>query len=177
MSFGHDFFSYDSIFTSNAESAVFNATDFDIEPSDSQKAGQYVEMKAIVVDNVEKYHYKLPTKNVFENGELITIPNDSGSFLNSGLESADEIKNWAIVKPFLDKGYGLKFLRLTSADEGDSNGTPVQGCMDETATNYDPDATEDDSSCKYEENDETGEEDMNPLFLVAGAVLLVLIMK
>ena len=141
MSFGHDFFSYDSIFASNAESAVFNATDFDIEPSDSQKAGQYVEMKAIVVDNVEKYHYKLPTKKVFENGELITIPNDSERFLNSGLESADEIKNWAIVKPFLDKGYGLKFLRLTSADDAGPTSEPIYGCMDEEATNYDPDAT------------------------------------
>jgi len=45
--------------------------------------------------------------------------------------------------------------------------------MDEEATNYNPDATEDDSSCKYEEN----EEEINPLFLVAGAVLLVLIIK
>jgi hypothetical protein len=39
---------------------------------------------------------------------------------------------------------GLYYFSTTVSGE-----SPVQGCMDETATNYDPDATEDDSSCKY----------------------------
>ena len=46
---------------------------------------------------------------------------------------------------------GLYYFSTTVSGE-----SPVQGCMDETATNYDPDATEDDSSCKYENGNGNG---------------------
>jgi len=46
---------------------------------------------------------------------------------------------------------GLYYFSTTASGE-----SPVQGCMDETATNYDPDATEDDSSCKYENGNGNG---------------------
>ena len=108
-------FDYNKKFKS--ENLIFNATDYDIEPSDSQKAGQYVEVKVVGA----KYHYKTPTKTVFKDGELKTVPNEGG-FLNSGWDSADKIRNWAIIKPFLDKGYGLKFLSLLPADENTGNG-------------------------------------------------------
>ena len=176
MSFGHDFFSYDSIFTSNAESAVFNATEFDI-PKGNAIFGT---VKAKWVEATQTYHYKA---------------GNMSDWADTGKSSASQVKDSTVqvnmgnhangdpivhsVKSKIDAGQGLEFDSLSPADGGpeDPNEDPVQGCMDETATNYDPDATEDDSSCKYEDNDETGEEDMNPLFLVAGAVLLVLIVK
>jgi len=39
--------------------------------------------------------------------------------------------------------------------KGDEDTDPVLGCMDETANNYDPDATEDDGSCTYDDEVET----------------------
>ena len=55
-------------------------------------------------------------------------------------------------------------------EEGDK-GRPIYGCMDDTAENYDPDATEDDSSCKYGENDEEGS-NLNTIFLVAAVAVI-----
>ena len=172
MSFGHDFFSYDSIFTSNAESAVFNATDFDIPKQNSI----FGTVKAKWVEATQTYHYKAGYMS---------------DWADTGKSSASQVKDSTVqvnmgnhangdpivhsVKRKIDAGQGLEFDSLSPADGGseDPNEDPVQGCMDEEATNYNPDATEDDSSCKYEEN----EEEINPLFLVAGAVLLVLIIK
>lgn len=45
---------------------------------------------------------------------------------------------------------GLYYFSTTVS--GESN--EVQGCMDETATNYDPEATEDDGSCEYGGDDD-----------------------
>lgn len=101
-----------------AEMKTFNATSFDIEPSDPAKAGQYVGVKVVGAN----YHYKLPTKTVFEDGALKTIAND-GDFLNSGQDNADKIKDWALIKQNLDKGYGLKFSSLLPADETGGGGT------------------------------------------------------
>ena len=38
--------------------------------------------------------------------------------------------------------------------KGDDDIDAVVGCMDETANNYDPAATEDDGSCTYDEDPE-----------------------
>ena len=165
MSFGHDFFSYDSIFTSNAESAVFNATEFDI-PNTTTNNNISVLVKW--VESTKSYHFKgLPMADYEDTGEQ-----------DARLVQNSTIGDNGGVKARLDAGQGLIFDSLSPDDAG-STSEPIYGCMDEEATNYDPDATQSDSNCKYEENDETGEEEeeINPLFLVAGAVLLVLIMK
>jgi hypothetical protein len=48
------------------------------------------------------------------------------------------------------------------------NGDDVMGCMDEEATNYNPDATEDDSSCEYDEEGSN----LNTIFLVAAVAVI-----
>jgi len=52
---------------------------------------------------------------------------------------------------------------------GDDDSDDVKGCMDENATNYDPDATEDDGSCKYEGDDEGS--NLNTIFLVGALAI------
>ncbi|RLI48670.1 hypothetical protein DRO61_06125, partial [Candidatus Bathyarchaeota archaeon] len=52
---------------------------------------------------------------------------------------------------------------------GDDDSDDGKGCMDENATNYDPDATEDDSSCKYEGDDEGS--NLNTIFLVGALAI------
>lgn len=52
-------------------------------------------------------------------------------------------------------------------NSGNNGGTTIKGCMDETATNYDETATEDDGSCEYE-SDNT----LIYLGLGAGALLI-----
>tara|TARA_R110001592_G_scaffold163112_1_gene396831 strand:+ start:62 stop:619 length:558 start_codon:yes stop_codon:yes gene_type:complete len=102
-----------------AEVKTFNATSFDIEPSDPAKAGQYVRVKVVGAN----YHYKSPTKTVFEDGALKTIAND-GDFLNMGTgRTAATIKDWALIKQSISDGYGLKFSSLLPADETGDGGT------------------------------------------------------
>ena len=50
---------------------------------------------------------------------------------------------------------------------GDDDSDDGKGCMDENATNYDPDATEDDGSC---EGDDEGS-NLNTIFLVAALAI------
>tara|TARA_B100000745_G_C20096013_1_gene374744 strand:- start:18 stop:482 length:465 start_codon:yes stop_codon:yes gene_type:complete len=59
-------------------------------------------------------------------------------------------------------------------DPDDSD--PVLGCMDEDATNYNPDATEDDDSCEYDEDEGGSGVGMVPL-LIGAVVLAVLVVK
>jgi hypothetical protein len=59
-------------------------------------------------------------------------------------------------------------------DDDDDDTSPVLGCMDEEATNYNPDATEDDESCEYDE--EGSGMGMLPLAIVA-VVLIAAVAK
>ena len=61
-------------------------------------------------------------------------------------------------------------------DDSDDDSTPILGCMDEDANNYNPDATEDDASCAYEEDGEGSGIGMVPL-LIGAVVLAVLVTK
>jgi len=65
------------------------------------------------------------------NGNTVTITSESGVLLTGTLESGSEGT----------LSFGLNY-------EGDC-GPSVTGCTDETALNYNPNATEDDGSCEY----------------------------
>jgi len=61
----------------------------------------------------------------------------------------------------------------TESNENESNGTEsngneIKGCIDESATNYNESATEDDGSCKYETNND------NLIYLGLGVLIIVL---
>ncbi len=66
-----------------------------------------------------------------------------------------------VVFPFMtqeeyDQMYSVNNSNNDSgSSNGGSNETAVKGCMDETATNYDETATEDDGSCEYEEGSDS----------------------
>jgi len=84
-----------------------------------------------------------------------------------------EIVKHKIANCVEDKlGHGFSLIEFRDCellpDEPDYE--PIYGCMDENATNYDPDAEVGDNSCKYEGNDE--EENINPLFIVAGLAII-----
>ena len=65
------------------------------------------------------------------NGNIVTITSEMGDVLLTGtLDTGSEGT----------LSFGLNF-------DGDCG--PVYGCTDDTATNYNPDATEDDDSCQY----------------------------
>ena len=65
------------------------------------------------------------------NGNIVTITSETGDVLLTGtLDTGSEGT----------LSFGLNF-------DGDCG--PVYGCTDDTATNYNPDATEDDDSCQY----------------------------
>ena len=72
-----------------------------------------------------------------------------------------------VLKPG-DPGYGMAV-----PEEEDSE--PVLGCMDETATNYDPDATEDDALCEYDEDGSASGPGMVPLLLGSVALLAIVV--
>jgi len=83
------------------------------------------------------------------------------------------------VEKTCPEGQVLKF--NTSSDDwecvpvgnGGNGGDDEGGCMDEEATNYNPDATEDDGSCEYGEtgDDEEGS-NLNTIFLVAAVAVI-----
>lgn len=177
--FGHNVFSYDTIPNIyKSESIVFNATDFDI----AKKHSILGTVKAKWVEETQTYHYKA---------------GNMSDWADTGKSSASEVKDSTVevndgvhangdpivhsVKSKIDAGQGLEFESLSPADDpstdnsgssnggsnGGSNGTAVKGCMDETATNYDETATEDDGSCEYE-SDNT----LIYLGLGAGALLI-----
>jgi len=63
-------------------------------------------------------------------------------------------------------GHGGTGYALSGASFAAVGPAPVLGCMDEEASNYDPDATEDDGSCEY---DEPGDPEGGIFGVIAGA--------
>jgi hypothetical protein len=147
--FGHNVFSYGAIPTSyNGESVVFNSTEYDI-PNTTSNNNFSVLVKW--VESTESYHFKgIPMAQYEDTGEKFARKVQNST-----------IGDYGGVKARLDAGQGLIFESLSPADmgedddggsNGDSNGKPIKGCMDDTATNYDESATEDDGTCEFEED-------------------------
>ena len=121
--FGHDTLNFANI--NNllmAETHVFNATSFDVEPTDSSKAGQYV----TATWTADPPHRNFALK--FSNG-------GSGS---SGHTSAEALVNWLQANEVgppghKSKGQGVKFESLPPTDQATDDDSGTGGEMDEDA--------------------------------------------
>ena len=123
---------------------------------------------------VAKWDYQLKTTVVgtdFEN--IITKENIYMSEVVSEI-NADRVIAESKAMTFIDGITNDNVSRTDSNgnNNGNNNGTPVEGCMDDTATNYDETATVDDGTCEYE-GDENND---NLIYLGLGAGALLILM-
>ena len=99
-----------------AEMKTFNATSFDVEPTDSSKAGQYV---------TATWTADPPHRN-------FTLKFSDGSSGGSGHTSATALVNWLQANEVgppghKSKGQGVKFESLSPADAGNDTGGSTGG--------------------------------------------------
>ena len=171
--FGHNPLNYGNIHTllHNAETRIFKATDYDIEP-DAGYSGKYTTFKW----NGSNY---IPTFN-------------DGSTGNAGNMNATQSANWVRTVLSKTKGHGVKFESLSPDDEGTSgngngngggNGDPADcasenredGATDDVCGDCLSGFTEDDTgTCVADAEDEEEESNFTRNFAIGAVIVCVI---